>query len=325
MSTSRASQLKITSKSRALAAFYRALLSVLMPTFAWVAPRGNRRALRAIGRALAWGFWKVRPKYERAVRRNVARVMGLAAGDARVRDAAYRMHYNHAYFWIDLFRYAGKPDGAIESELSYVRGADKLDAALAQGKGVILATAHVGNWELGGLLLGKKAYPVTVVYSRDRFAEIERFRSAARLESKVKELAVTDSMFSAIPLVQALRRGEIVALQADRDFNDTGIAVPFFGAPSFFPRGPLLLAAASGAPLLFCFILHEPGMRYGVTFDGPLPLASTGDREADVRENAARLAAFLEPHVRAHVDQWYCYYGLWDDAARRLAAAPAAT
>lgn len=314
-----AAQHKLASRSPLLRGLYPRLLGVLMPTFAFVAPRFDRRLLRAAGRLLAWSFWKVRPKYEHAVRRNIAQVRGLPPESAEVKRLAYSMHYHHAYFWIDMFAFSGRPFEEIERRVSYVHGAERLHQALDAGKGVILATAHVGNWELGGIILGKRNLPVTVVYSRDRFAEIERYRSRARGMGQVREVAVTDSPLSAVPLVAALRRGEIVALQTDRDWNDRGIAVPFFGKPAFFPSGPVMLAQATGAPIIFCLILHEPDMRYGIMFDEPLALSDSGDRRADLEQNVARVAARIEGYVRDHVDQWYCYYALWDDAEARLA------
>ncbi|MFN7971182.1 MAG: lysophospholipid acyltransferase family protein [Acidobacteriota bacterium] len=318
MTQAATTQHKLASRSETLASVYRGLLGILMPTFAWVAPRWSRRTQRAIGRFLAWSFWKARPKYERAVCRNIAKVLGRDPAGEDVRRLAYAMHYNHAYFWIDLFHFSGKTEEEIERHVAYRKGDEIMTEALAGGRGLIIATAHLGNWELGGLLLGKKKLPVTVVYSKDRFEAIERFRSRARTTSEVKELAVSDSPFSAIPLLAALRRNEIVALQADRDWNDRGVAVPFFGDPAFFPEGPIHLALASGAPLIFCFIFHEPGMRYGIEFGGPLPIDRTGDRARDVRRNLERLASYLEERIRARIDQWYCYYPLWDDARRRL-------
>ena len=316
-------QLKLASKSKGLRRLYRFLLGILMPTFAFVAPRWNRRFMRAIARFLAASFWKVRPKYERAVRRNIAQVLGVSPEDPRTRKLAYQMHYNHAYFWIDLFAFAGSEEEEIERHIAWVEREEIIVDAHAAGNGVILATAHVGNWELGGLTMGKRNLPVTVVYARDRFEEIERFRESARNTGGVKQLAVSDSRFSALPLVAALRRGEIVALQVDRDWNDRGIAVPFFGRPAFFPTGPVVLARATGAPIVFCLILHLPGLQYGIRFDGPLELVRTDDKEADIQENVRRVAAQVESYVRDHVEQWYCYYPLWDDAEARMRSSQA--
>jgi len=314
----RAAQFKLASRSRGLNALYRGLLSILMPCFAFVAPRWNRRLLRAVGRFLATLFWKLRPKYEWAVRQNIGHVLGKPAADPEVLRLAYRMHYNHAYFWIDLFRYADADAATIDRLIDHEAAERRLMEIYGEGRGVILATAHIGNWELGGLALGKRDIPVTVVYSRDRFDEIERFRSGARLSSRVREIAVSDSPFAALPLVAALRRGEIVALQVDRDWNDRGIAVPFFGRQAFFLTGPAALARLSGAPLVYCFILHQGDGTYRLVVDGPLQLAESGDREQDIEENVGRVAAGLEPYILDHLDQWYCYYAVWEDAMQRL-------
>jgi lauroyl/myristoyl acyltransferase len=115
-----------------------------------------------------------------------------------------------------------------------------------------------------------------------------------------------------------LRDNAIVAVQGDRDFNNTGVAIPFFGREAFFPRGPLLLAMASGATVLPAFIVRLPDGRYRAIVEDPLPIETGDDRDAALRRNLERYVRLLERYVREYPDQWYCFYPFWDDPTRKV-------
>jgi len=108
-----------------------------------------------------------------------------------------------------------------------------------------------------------------------------------------------------------------VAMQGDRDFNNTGIAVPFFGREAYFPRGPFRVAMATEATALPAFIVRVPDGRYRAIIEDPLPIDRDGDREAALRRNVERYVAILERYVRQYPEQWYCFYPFWDDPSRQ--------
>jgi KDO2-lipid IV(A) lauroyltransferase len=92
-------------------------------------------------------------------------------------------------------------------------------------------------------------------------------------------------------------------MQGDRDFNNTGVAVPFLGRNAFFPRGPLRVAMATEAAVLPAFIVRVREGRYRAVVEKPLAIERGGDREEGLRENLRRYVAILERHVRASPEQ----------------------
>jgi KDO2-lipid IV(A) lauroyltransferase len=139
---------------------------------------------------------------------------------------------------------------------------------------------------------------------------------------------MTRDPFSALAALRILRDGGVVAVQGDRDFDNTGIAVPFFGRPAFFPRGPAFLSLLSRAPILPVFIVRAERADGGdsggfrvIFFD---PIEPEGDaRSAEaVQRMLRRSVAAIESIVREYPDQWYCFYPFWDDPTR--AEAPTA-
>jgi KDO2-lipid IV(A) lauroyltransferase len=310
---------KMATRSRVVNALYSASFYAWFPVVRLLTRLLPRRALNALARQTIGRFFDFRPKYLHAIRGNFSRILGEAADSSEVAAAARDMIDNHSYHWIDFFYFAQRPLSAARSHVEGIEEREKIFAAERQGRGVIIATAHLGNWYVGGFLLAGLDHKIHVVYKPDRFAVVEKLRSRMQKRWGIGEIPVGATAFSALPIVRALRDGQIVAMQCDRDFNNTGVAVEFFGRPAFFPRGPFVAAMATGAVVLPSFVLRTPDDNYRVAIEDPLPIARGGDPEADLRANVEAFVAILERYVRADPTQWYCFYPFWDDPSRTSA------
>ncbi len=130
----------------------------------------------------------------------------------------------------------------------------------------------------------------------------------------VTEIPIDKSFLATLAVMRALESNSIVAMQGDREFNNTG---PFFGRDAFFPRGPLRVAMATEAAVLPAFIVRVREGRYRAVVEKPLSIERGGDREAALRENLRRYVAILQRYVAASPEQWYCFYPFWDDPSRQ--------
>src|SRR4029077_4423146 len=119
----------------------------------------------------------------------------------------------------------------------------------------------------------------------------------------VREIRVDRGPAPTLAVLRALSENGSVAMQGDRGFDNTGVALPFFGREAFFPRGPLRVAMASGATVLPAFIVRVPDGRYPAIVEAPLPIETSGDRDEALRENLRRYAALLERYVREYPEQ----------------------
>jgi KDO2-lipid IV(A) lauroyltransferase len=239
--------------------------------------------------------------------------------------------FNFASYWVDQFHFSQLPRERAEAVVDRIVGEEHLRSALARGKGVLLLTAHLGSWELGGLFLRQLDLPLSVVYVPDELPEVEAFRARLRRATGVEEIPIQPHAgAAALPVLRALRQNRLVALQGDRDFDDRGEPREFFGAPAAFPRGPFLLAGLTGAALLPAFITYTSGYRFEVRLEEPLLVAAGGDaaaRDAAVSAALARWVAVLEEAVRRWPTQWYTFYDFWGETTsapvRAAAGAPA--
>ncbi len=305
-------QWKMARPSRFADGFNRWALRHGFPLLLKVAPR-MPRWLNLLGArfviTVVMGFYHP-PK--RAIARNLSRVLGLPAGSRRVRAAVRRMLYNFACYWVDLFRFAQLPTERAMALVESATGHDRVEAALAQGKGAILLTAHLGNWELGGVFLRFLGQRVAIVYVPDQFEDVERCRKMLRQATGVDEIPIQPGdLFTSLPALRALRENRLLALQGDRDFNDRGVWIDFFGVPAPFPVGPFTIAAITGAPLLPSFITYTTGQRFVVEIGEPIRVENTGNRDADVRRALEQWVAVLEAAVRRWPTQWYTFYDFW--------------
>lgn len=179
-------------------------------------------------------------------------------------------------------------------------------------RGFIVVTAHLGNWEVGSSL------PSSIEQRRVHIVREEELESDARefigglLREQMGGLVTTHfaghDPALALHLREALERGEIVALQADRPrAGGRVVEVELFGRAYPIPVGPLALARASGAPLLPVFMLRDGRRRYRLVFREPVLVPSTGTRERAVRAAADALATHLQWAIREAPHQWYCF------------------
>ncbi len=183
-------------------------------------------------------------------------------------------------------------------------GAGNVEDALRQGRGVLFATAHLGNWELSAFAWALVAGPMSVVARPldnpliDRMVERRRTGSGNHVISKRE---------AARPILKALAANQAVGILIDQNAAaDAGVFVDFFGLPACAGTGFVKLAAHSGAVVIPGFALwSEEERRYILRFYPPLEI--TGDAARDT----AALQALLEAVIRAHPDQWLWMHRRW--------------
>ena len=307
-------QWKIARPSRISDAFNRWATRRGFPVLAWIAPRAPRWFLFAGARLVIRVVMALHRKPRRAIARNLARVLGEPEGSGAVRRASRRMLHHLAYYWVDLFRFAQLPPERMRAQLTpgSLETLVPLRAARAAGDRIVLITAHLGNWELGAVLAGQAGLPVSILYVPDESGDAERFRSLLRGFGGIDEIPIRpEDRFASLPVLRAFAEGRLVALQGDRDFNDRGLAFPFFGAEARFPAGPFHLARMTGARLWPVFIAYAENNRFEVDLGDPFEVARSDDREGDVRAALAHWVGLLETAVRRWPEQWYTFYDFW--------------
>ncbi len=191
-----------------------------------------------------------------------------------------------------------------------VEGWEHLEKAYRDGKGVIVATGHIGNWEMLGRWLAQvKKLPVSVVAKDPKGPVLADYLRKMRESAG---FAVLSKGESARPLLRVLQRGEVVIILPDQNSGD--VFVPFFGVPAGTVAGPASLALHTGATLLPVFFLAKSDGTFRAIIQQAIPTLSTGSREEDVKRIMTAFNGVLESMIRQYPSQWLWLHNRWKSA-----------
>lgn len=189
-----------------------------------------------------------------------------------------------------------------------VEGLDMVERALTNGRGAILVTGHLGNWELGGAYLAARGYAVSAVVRRQGNPLFDRYLNRTR-QAMGNEVVYDIDAVRRIP--RALAENRLVALVSDQGVRTLASTyVPFFGKLAKTPRGPAVFALRLDVPVIFGTALRQPDGRFRLAFE-EVPVHRTGDRDADVDRIVADYTTTLERWVRRAPEQYFWHHKRW--------------
>ncbi|MFH1008154.1 MAG: lysophospholipid acyltransferase family protein [Candidatus Latescibacterota bacterium] len=191
-------------------------------------------------------------------------------------------------------------------------GLEHLERAREEGRGVVVLSGHIGNWELLGAYLALKGYPLSVVGTSLNNPRLDRLLVAHRERFGLKNIARGKATRQ---ILRALHRGEAVGFLIDQDTKVEGAFVDFFGRPAYTPTGPVGLSLKLGAPIVPVAIHRERDDTYHLIVRNRIDLIDTGDEAEDLRINTATCSKILEDFIREHPAQWVWMHRRWKTKA----------
>lgn len=265
-----------------------------------------RWSLEPIARLAGWVVWRTSRSRREQLTENARRIVGPAATETVISRTVLRTFQHLVMNYLDLLRVP-----VLRSRI--VRLAEfnpqVLDAALAKGRGLVLVTAHVGNWDLAGCLLAALGYPTTAVIEpipRGWSRTFNRYRRSTSMET----IPMTDRH----AIARALEQKRLLALVADRDLTGRGLRLPAFGAMRSYPRGPAAYALRYNVPIVVGWLVFQdsPGQPpYRAVVEPPIEFRPTGNTGADIDELTKILAERLNRLIATYPDQWPVFRAGW--------------
>jgi lauroyl/myristoyl acyltransferase len=254
------------------------------------------------------------PSVRQATLANAARILGPQSTPKQRTDLARGVVDSFFRFCLDVGRSAGKSPEDLVAEITRVEGREHYDRARASGKGLIIATAHMGSFEVGMAGLAMQGQKLHVIFQRDREGLFERQRSSLRERLGVIESPIDNGWTMWISLRDALLRGEAVVMQADRVMpGQRGVKMPFLHGTLEMPPGPAKLARVSGAWIVPIFSVREADGRIRLCIEPPItPADDVDDSSAAATRHAdpllQKLAKVVAKYVRAYPEQWLMFH-----------------
>ncbi|MBN2383933.1 lysophospholipid acyltransferase family protein [bacterium] len=187
---------------------------------------------------------------------------------------------------------------------------DVLRKISAEGKGAIIITGHIGNWEYLAGYLGQQGYKLTVLARDNPIPAFDRFITGIRTRYGYYPLN-RGTVTSAKESLKVLKRGELLGILIDQDTTVDGVFVDFFGRLAWTPVGAASLALKTGSPILVGSIIRQEDDRHIFHIDGPYRFSASGEKKADQVRITAALTKEIERIIRAHPDHWVWMHRRW--------------
>lgn len=267
----------------------------------------------AAGRRIGDVLWWLLPRRRRVALDNIRRSLGREMAPEQIRRLGRRSFQHVGMNLVEACRYVLRPTDVMLSRVR-VDGVEHLRGAAAHGRGVLILTAHYGNWELLAAAHGLTGLPLSIVIRPldhpvlDELAA--RFRRRSGAELIVKHLAVRE-------VLRDLRRGRMVGILLDQNATRSeGVFVPFFGIPASTSKGLAVLALRTGAPVVPVFLRREPDGRHCMDVGPPLVPPPDGDIEA----YTATFNLVIEAAIRRAPEQWLWMHARWRTRPREVSS-----
>ncbi len=224
------------------------------------------------------------------------------------RDVARRSYQHLGREAAVIFRMGAWSRDEIRQRVR-LEGFDEVRKAAERGKGVLLLTAHLGNWEVAGAGIVASGLPLDVVGKgmANRRFEADLFSLRERLGMRVIEMGD-----AAKGVLRSLAQGRVIAMLGDQNVRRNGVFLPFFGRAAATPKGPAVFALRTGTPVFVGFAIRDPGWGQRYTLRAvPLEYEVTGDAERDTRAVLMAYHAALEAAIRSAPDQYFWQHKRW--------------
>jgi len=192
-----------------------------------------------------------------------------------------------------------------------IEGKNNLDKALQAGSGVILITAHIGNFPLMSVKLASEGYKINFVTRPMRDEKAGDYLFNLRENAGVKSIFSYPRKECVAGIIKALRNNEIVIMQMDQNFGSGGVWVKFFGKLAATPVGSITLGLRTGAKLVPAYIYRESFSRHCIKIMPEVPLVETENKDETVLKNAITFSRIIEGWIKEYPEQWGWIHRRW--------------
>ena len=280
----------------------------MVDTLVTLAGRLSPPLARAIGRRVGDLIWVAMPSRRVLALANVAQAFPEMPASER-RRVAYRSFQHLGMVAVEVCRAIREP---VTSTLAGVQvdGLAHVEQVMATHGRALVVSAHLGNWELRTLLGHQlSSVPMSIVV---RPLDTSALNGVVRRLRATAGATIIDKRDAVRPILQALRRGGLVAIMLDQNASRReGVFVPFFGRLASTSRSAATLAVRTGTPILPLFIRREPDGRHRITIEPPIAPPAGAASEEGIVELTRRCTCVIEDAIRHAPEQWLWMHARW--------------
>jgi lauroyl/myristoyl acyltransferase len=256
-------------------------------------------------------YYRLNSRRRMVVIRNLLPV--LSCDQSAAEKAARRLFRQFAVKMKDLWRY----ESGIGVNTWLTRDAEWAiyETARQRGRGVLLITPHLGNWEIGGSLLVQRGVNLITITQAEPGPGFTELRRQSRARWGVETIVVGDDGFAFVEIIRQLQDGATVALLIDRPPSVKSVTVKLFGRPFQASLAAAELARATGCALVGVTLVRtDQGYEARLLAEFEYDLQSLGNRDGRGKLTQEIMRAF-EPGIRQHADQWFHFVPIWPESS----------
>ena len=268
-----------------------------------------RRIPLSVGRRLGRGLGAIAWYVLRRERRKALNHITIAFPEWSEEQRRRTIREMLKHMGMSLFEIGWLPNltAANRHETTILEGADRIMEIIDSGNGVIIFTAHCGNWEWLSYVTGTYGRPSAVMQrERAELSEMNRWITELRAQSGFRTID-RGSPTSAREMLNAIRRGGILGFVMDQNIRSESVKVPFFGRPALTPIGPARFAVRTEAYVTIGLIERRPDGMQHVRFTEPVKCK----RDDDPAALTAEVTKAIEEQIRRAPEQWVWFHPRW--------------
>ena len=197
--------------------------------------------------------------------------------------------------------------------VNIVEGGQYLKQAHEKGKGVIIVSAHMGNFMLVGKKLADMGYKTATIMRQMKDEKLEKLFTKWRNEKMGQHTILKLPLWRSVrESLDWLAKGNILTMYIDQR-SGSGVWVDFFGRPTLTSTGAAVFALRTGAPVVPLFIINDNEGFYKIIIEPPVEIDKTGERKKDIAVNTAKFTKIIEGYVRKYPTQWFWVHNRWKE------------
>jgi KDO2-lipid IV(A) lauroyltransferase len=268
-----------------------------------------QRYLYGFARHIGSLGYKIARKQRKTALESLTIAFGQDKSPAQIEEIAKLCFSFMAKSGAELMFLMDRP-GLLEKSVEII-GKENLDNALSKGKGVILVSAHFGNFPLLLARLALSGYKASGIMRPMRDSRVEKIFLKKRNRFGIKTIYSQPRSVCVSNTIKALRNNELVFIPLDQNFGTGGIFVDFFGRKAATATGPVVLAQRTKATILPCFIIRQKDDRHKIVFEPPLNLENGEDPGKTIVVNIQKLTNIIEYYIRRYPAEWGWIHRRW--------------
>jgi len=277
-----------------------------------ILPRGAAYALgRALGRFALFFVPSWRMKMAVA---NIKDCLGF--DDEKAMEVAKESVVKFGRMAAEVLRFPLMDEKNVDDFVT-TEGLEYIEEAYQKGKGVIMCTAHFGNWELLGADVGLHGYPILSIARKQNDSSVDSFINEYR-EKVGQKIAYNRGKEGVLAMGRYLKEKHLLGILFDQDTNDTGVEAPIFGKKCITPAGPAVFSRTFGSAILPIFMHYDADGSSRAKIYPPLYCERTKDKDADLRSVTEKLIQILENEIRSNPPMWFWVHDRWKDGRQRF-------